>query len=218
MKNIRILLVDDQSLFREALRTLLSLQPDFDIVAEAADGEQATAEAATHQPDVVLMDLRMPVLGGVAATRRITATGTATRVIVLTTFDEDAYVEAALRAGVSGFLLKVAPPERLIDAVRTVAKGGGLLDPSVTLRVIETFSATAPLRDQNVAALTGLTEREKDVLRLIARGMSNAEICAALFISLATVKTHVSRVIAKLGVESRTQVAALVLRNDPEHG
>ena len=202
---IRVVVADDEAMVRAGLRMLLDFQPDIEVVGEASDGAEAVDVVLACEPDVVLIDIRMPRVDGIAAAGRIVAERPATKVIVLTTFDEDAYVEAALRLGVSGFLLKVAPPERLIDAVRTVAQGGGLLDPTVTLRVIETFSATAPLRDQSVAALTGLTEREKDVLRLIARGMSNAEIAAELYLGEATVKTHVSSVLAKLGLRDRVQ-------------
>jgi DNA-binding NarL/FixJ family response regulator len=161
--------------------------------------------AEETRPDVVLLDIRMPGVDGLEGARRVLAAVPETRVVMLTTFDEDAYVEAALRAGVSGFLLKVAPPERLIDAVRTVASGGGLLDPTVTLRVIESFANTSPLRTQPAAELAALTEREKDVLRLIAKGMSNAEIAAQLYVGEATVKTHVSGVLTKLGLRDRVQ-------------
>ena len=202
---IRVVLVDDEAMVRVGLRMVLTAEPDLEVVGEAEDGGAAEAVVRETRPDVVLMDVRMPRVDGIEGARRVLAATPEVKVVVLTTFDEDAYVEAALRLGVSGFLLKVAPPERLIDAVRTVARGGGLLDPSVTLRVIETFSATAPLRDRSVAALTGLTEREKDVLRLVARGMSNAEIAAELYLGEATVKTHVSNVLAKLGLRDRVQ-------------
>ena len=202
---IRVVLVDDEAMVRVGLRMVLSAEPDIEVVGEAADGAAAVGVVATTQPDVVLMDIRMPEVDGIEGARRVLASSPDVKVVVLTTFDEDAYVEAALRSGVSGFLLKVAPPERLIDAVRTVARGGGLLDPSVTLRVIETFRAAPPVRAESASRLAALTEREKDVLRLMARGMSNAEIAAELYLGEATVKTHVSGVLAKLGLRDRVQ-------------
>lgn len=211
MKNIRILLVDDQSLFREALRTLLSLQPDFDIVAEAADGEQATAEAATHQPDVVLMDLRMPVLGGVAATRRITATGTATRIIVLTTFDEDEEVFEALRAGAIGYLLKASSADKLCGAIRAAAQGSSVLEPSIAIRLmagVDRGTAPATRHAATAAALADpLSARELEVLRFLTHGCSNKEIGNHLRISEGTVKNHMTNVLGKLGALDRTQAA-----------
>jgi DNA-binding NarL/FixJ family response regulator len=202
---VRVVLVDDEAMVRVGLRMVLTAEPDLEVVGEAADGASAEQVAAETKPDVVLMDIRMPGVDGLEGARRVLAAVPETRVVMLTTFDEDAYVEAALRAGVSGFLLKVAPPERLIDAVRTVASGGGLLDPTVTLRVIESFASTSPLRTQPAAELAALTEREKDVLRLIAKGMSNAEIAAQLYVGEATVKTHVSGVLTKLGLRDRVQ-------------
>jgi DNA-binding NarL/FixJ family response regulator len=202
---VRVVLVDDEAMVRVGLRMVFTAEPDLDVVGEAADGAAAEQVAAETKPDVVLMDIRMPGVDGLEGARRVLAAVPETRVVMLTTFDEDAYVEAALRAGVSGFLLKVAPPERLIDAVRTVASGGGLLDPTVTLRVIESFASTSPLRTQPAAELAALTEREKDVLRLIAKGMSNAEIAAQLYVGEATVKTHVSGVLTKLGLRDRVQ-------------
>jgi DNA-binding NarL/FixJ family response regulator len=203
--SIRVVLVDDEAMVRVGLRMVLTAEPDIEVVGEAADGAAAETVVLGTRPDVVLMDVRMPQVDGIEGARRVLAASPEVKVLVLTTFDEDAYVEAALRLGVSGFLLKVAPPERLIDAVRTVARGGGLLDPTVTLRVIESFSATAPLRAGSTTALAALTEREKDVLRLIAKGMSNAEIAAELYLGEATVKTHVSGVLAKLGLRDRVQ-------------
>jgi DNA-binding NarL/FixJ family response regulator len=202
---IRVLLVDDEAMVRVGLRMVLSAEPDVEVVGEAADGAAAETLARQLRPDLVLMDVRMPGVDGLEGARRVLAAVPTTRVVMLTTFDEDAYVEAALRAGVSGFLLKVAPPERLIDAVRTVAGGGGLLDPAVTLRVIGSFAAAPASRARPASALEGLTEREKDVLRLIARGMSNAEIAGELFLGEATVKTHVSGVLSKLGLRDRVQ-------------
>ena len=202
---IRVVLVDDEAMVRVGLRMVLTAEPDIEVVGEAQDGAAAETVVAETRPDVVLMDIRMPNVDGVEGARRVLARVPETKVVVLTTFDEDAYVEAALRAGVSGFLLKVAPPERLIDAVRTVAQGGGLLDPTVTLRVIESFSAAAPGRPVGQERLAALTEREKDVLRLLATGRSNAEIAAELYLDEATVKTHVSGVLAKLGLRDRVQ-------------
>jgi DNA-binding NarL/FixJ family response regulator len=202
---IRVALVDDEAMVRVGLRMVLSAEPDLEVVGEAADGGAAVDMVAETSPDVVLMDVRMPGVDGIEGARRVLAATPDVKVVVLTTFDEDEYVEAALRAGVSGFLLKVAPPERLVDAVRTVASGGGLLDPSVTVRVIESFATVAPARVQRSARLDSLTERERDVLRLIGRGMSNAEIAAELYLGETTVKTHVSNVLAKLGVRDRVQ-------------
>ncbi|RYU09347.1 response regulator [Nocardioides iriomotensis] len=202
---IRVALVDDEAMVRVGLRMVLSAEPDLEVVGEAADGGAAVAMVAETSPDVVLMDVRMPGVDGIEGARRVLAAAPEVKVVVLTTFDEDEYVEAALRAGVSGFLLKVAPPERLVDAVRMVASGGGLLDPSVTVRVIESFATAAPARVPRSARLDSLTERERDVLRLIGRGLSNAEIAAELYLGETTVKTHVSNVLAKLGVRDRVQ-------------
>jgi DNA-binding NarL/FixJ family response regulator len=202
---IRVLLVDDEAMVRVGLRMVLSAEPDIEVVGEAADGEQADRAALELEPDVVLMDVRMPHVDGIEGARRVMAARPASKVVVLTTFGEDEYVESALRAGVSGFLLKVSPPEQLIAAVRTVAGGGGLLDPSVTLRVIEQFAGAPTARTDRSATLDGLTERERDVLSRIARGMSNAEIAADLYLGEATVKTHVSNVLLKLGLRDRVQ-------------
>ncbi|MQA33917.1 response regulator [Modestobacter roseus] len=205
---IRVVLVDDQAMVRTGLRMVLAAEPDVEVVGEAADGAEGLRVVTALRPDVVLLDVRMPGVDGLEAARRIISAGLPTRVVVLTTFDEDEYVSAALRAGVSGFLLKVAPPEDLVAAVRTVADGGGLLDPAVTLRVIESF-ATAPAPDPvRAAALAQLTERETDVLALVAAGLSNAEIAGRLYLGEATVKTHVSRVLLKLGLRDRVQAVA----------
>jgi DNA-binding NarL/FixJ family response regulator len=205
---IRVVLVDDQAMVRTGLRMVLAAEPDIDVVGEAADGAAGVRVVTEQQPDVVLLDVRMPGMDGLEAARRILAAELPTRVVVLTTFDEDEYVAAALRAGVSGFLLKVAPPEDLVTAVRTVAAGQGLLDPAVTLRVIRTY-ASAPAPDPaRAAALGELTERETDVLALVAAGLSNAEIAARLYLGEATVKTHVSRVLLKLGLRDRVQAVA----------
>jgi DNA-binding NarL/FixJ family response regulator len=202
---IRVALVDDEAMVRVGLRMVLSAEPDIEVVGEASDGEAAVALAEQTRPDVVLMDVRMPRVDGLEGSRRVLAAVPETRVVVLTTFDEDAFVEGALRAGVSGFLLKVAPPERLVDAVRTVAAGGALLDPTVTVRVIEAFATAAPRPLRRGAELESLSQREKDVLRLIATGRSNAEIAAELYLGETTVKTHVSSLLAKLGLRDRVQ-------------
>lgn len=207
---IRVLLADDQSMVRAGLRMLLADEPDIEVVAEAGNGREAVAAAALHHPDVVLMDIRMPELDGLEATRRILSADPSARVLVLTTFDLDEYVYDALCAGASGFVLKDDPPEQLIAAVRTIAQGEALLSPAVTRRVIERFTRLphhAPPQ-----ALTDLTDRELDVLRLITRGLSNAEIGRELFISETTVKTHVTRVLQKLGVRDRAQAIVLAYR------
>jgi DNA-binding NarL/FixJ family response regulator len=206
--SIRVVLVDDQAMVRTGLRMVLAAEPDIEVVGEAADGAAGVRVVTETVPDVVLLDVRMPGMDGLEAARRIIAADLPTKVVVLTTFDEDEYVAAALRAGVSGFLLKVAPPEDLVVAVRTVAAGQGLLDPAVTLRVIESFAA-APTPDPTRArALAQLTERETDVLALVAAGLTNAEIAARLYLGEATVKTHVSRVLLKLGLRDRVQAVA----------
>jgi DNA-binding NarL/FixJ family response regulator len=205
---IRVVLVDDQSMIRTGLRMVLAAEPDIEVVGEAADGAEGVAVVTRLQPDVVLLDVRMPGMDGLEAARRIVAGQLPTRVVVLTTFDEDEYVAAALRAGVSGFLLKVAPPEDLVAAVRTVASGQGLLDPAVTLRVIESFAAAPAVDAAAQGRLAELTERETDVLSLVAAGLSNAEIAARLYLGEATVKTHVSRLLLKLGLRDRVQAVA----------
>jgi DNA-binding NarL/FixJ family response regulator len=205
---VRVVLVDDQAMVRTGLRMVLAAEPDLEVVGEAADGEAGVRAVTALRPDVVLMDVRMPGMDGLEAARRIIAADLPTRVVVLTTFDEDEYVAAALRAGVSGFLLKVAPPEDLVDAVRTVAAGQGLLDPAVTLRVIRSFAAAPAPDPRRAQALATLTERETDVLALVAAGLSNAEIAGRLYLGEATVKTHVSRVLLKLGLRDRVQAVA----------
>jgi DNA-binding NarL/FixJ family response regulator len=201
---VRVVLVDDEAMVRVGLRMVLTSEPDIEVVGEAQDGGEAVDVVGATAPDVVLMDVRMPRVDGLEGSRRVLEAHPGVRVIVLTTFDEDEYVETALRHGVSGFLLKVAPPERLVEAVRTVAGGGGLLDPAVTVRVIESFAAS-PARTARADVLDRLTERERDVLRLIGRGLSNAEIAAELYLGETTVKTHVSNVLAKLGLRDRVQ-------------
>lgn len=209
---IRLLLVDDQSLFREALRTLLSLQPDFDIVGEAAHGEQAVALAQKFSPDVVLMDLRMPVMNGVDATRRIAAASAGTakpvRVIVLTTFEEDAEVFAALRAGAVGYLLKASPADKLCGAIRAAAQGASVLEPSVAAKLMAGLDrAAAPAPPAPATLPDPLSARELEVLRFLAAGCSNKEIGSRLGISEGTVKNHMTHVLAKLGALDRTQAA-----------
>ncbi len=205
---IRLLLVDDQALVRAGLRLILESDEDADIVVagEAGDGREAVTLAASLRPDVILMDVQMPVMDGIAATRQIVETSgdRAARILVLTTFEQDDYIFAALRAGASGFLLKNAPPEDLIEAVRIVAGGESLLAPSVTRRIIAEFVRQPTPMSQPVATQR-LTEWEMETLRLLARGLSNAEIARDLFVSEATVKSHVSGVLAKLGLRDRAQ-------------
>ncbi len=205
---IRLLLADDQELVRTGFRLILNAEPDMVVAGEAADGSQAVDEAARLRPDVILMDVRMPGVDGIEATRRLGRIAPEPpRVIMLTTFDLDQYVYDALRAGASGFLLKDAPAAQLVEAIRVVAAGDALLAPAITRRMIAEF-ARRPL-PQDEPALEQLTSREREVLTLIARGRSNAEIGAELFISDATVKTHVKRVLAKLGLRDRVQAVVL---------
>jgi DNA-binding NarL/FixJ family response regulator len=199
---IRVLIADDQRLVRSGLRMILRAEPGIEVVGEAADGLEAVAAVADAQPDVVLMDVRMPNLDGIEATRRILERGdTAPRVLVLTTFDADEYVFGALRAGASGFLLKDAPEEQLVAAIRVAADGGALFSPAATRKLIERFAGHA----EPPAGIDELTDREREVLTLIARGLSNAEIAAELVVSEHTVKTHVARVLQKLDLRDRTQ-------------
>jgi DNA-binding NarL/FixJ family response regulator len=209
MKKVRLLLVDDQALFREALRTLLSLQPDFEIVAEAAHGEQALALAATHRPDVILMDLRMPVMNGIEATRRLVAARPDAHVIVLTTFEEDAEVFEALRAGALGYLLKACSAEKLCDAVRAAARGTSVFEPTVAAKVMSELERLSAREDRRPAPplIEPLSAREREVLQLLAAGCSNKEIGARLRIAEGTVKNHMTNVLGKLGVLDRTQAA-----------
>jgi DNA-binding NarL/FixJ family response regulator len=202
---IRVLLADDQALVRGGFRAILDAEPDIEVVAEAGDGAEVLELAARHGIDVVLMDIRMPRLDGIEATRRLLAERRSppTRVLVLTTFDLDDYVYEALRAGASGFLLKEVLPEQLAPAVRVVAAGEALLAPSVTRRLIEQFARRPVANRQSRAPLQELTKRELDVLRLLARGMSNAEIAEELIVGEATVKTHVAHVLAKLNLRDR---------------
>lgn len=198
---IRVLVADDQALLRGSFRVLVDSEPDLMVVGEAGTGAEAVSIAMEERPDVVLMDVRMPEMDGIEATRRI---GTASRVLIVTMFDLDAYVYDALRAGASGFLLKDTPPADLLAAVRVVARGEALLAPTVTRRLIEEF-ARIPVTP-TIRGLDGVTEREREVLTLIARGLSNAEISAHLQLSSATVKTHISRLLAKLDARDRAQL------------
>jgi len=205
----RILIVDDQSLVRAGFRLILESQPDFEVVGEGADGEEAVGLTRRLHPDVVLMDIRMPRLDGLEATRRILEKGaTSCRIVMLTTFDLDEYVYAALRAGACGFLLKDVTPEQLIASVRLVSTGDALLAPSITRRLIERY-ATRDAPSGLTPDLSSLTEREVDVLRLMARGLGNQEIAEKLFVSEATVKTHVAHIFGKLQVETRVQAVVV---------
>ena len=202
---IRVLIADDQAMVREGFGALLAAQPDLLVVGSAPDGAAAIAAARRLDPDVVLMDVRMPVMDGLEATRRLLTPGASARVLILTTFDLDDYVYEALRAGASGFLLKDAPAADLVHAVRVVAAGEALLAPSVTRRLIAEFAARPRSRPPRPTAAHGLTPRETDVLRLIARGRSNQEIAAELVVAEQTVKTHVGRILAKLTLRDRAQ-------------
>jgi DNA-binding NarL/FixJ family response regulator len=203
--SIRVLICDDQALVRAGFRAILEAQPDIEVAGEAENGAEAIGLANRRAPDVILMDIRMPVLDGVEATRRLVAGGSPARILVLTTFDLDEYVHAAIRAGASGFLLKDVTPAKLLEAIRIVAAGDALLAPSVTRRLLERFATTLPQRDHSSEALAALTTRETEVLRLLAGGLSNAEIAAELVVSEATVKTHISSVLRKLGLRDRVQ-------------
>jgi len=206
---IRVLVVDDQALVRGGFRLILESQPDFEVVGEAENGMQALARARELRPDVVLMDVRMPVMDGLEATRQLLARRDAPRVLMLTTFDLDEYVYDALRAGASGFLLKDVRPEQLADAVRVVAAGETLLAPVITRRLVEQYVRRARPGTTTPAALASLTERELEVLGQIARGRSNAEIAGELYLSEATVKSHVTRVFAKLSLRDRAQAVVV---------
>jgi DNA-binding NarL/FixJ family response regulator len=202
-----VLIVDDQALVRVGLRKILESEPETSVVGEAADGEDAVVQAQRLRPDVVLMDIRMPVLDGIEATRRIVHAQPATRVLILTTFGLDGYVYDALRAGASGFMLKDAPPEEIAAAVRIVASGDALLAPAVTRAVVEEFARQRPAAPPPPPrAVEDLTPREREVLDLVVRGLSNPEICERLVITEATAKTHVARILQKLGLRDRVQV------------
>jgi DNA-binding NarL/FixJ family response regulator len=202
--SVRVLIADDQELVRTGFRMILKAEPDIDVVGEAADGAEAVELARRLRADVVLMDIRMPVVDGLEATRRLLAASGDTRVLILTTFDLNEYVYEALRAGASGFLLKDAPAAQLVTAVRVVASGEALLAPSITRRLIAEFARRPPL-DDKPERMQDLTARELEVLRLVARGLSNAEIANELFVSDATVKTHVARILMKLDLRDRVQ-------------
>jgi len=207
----RVLVVDDQALLRTAFSSLIDAEDDLEVVGEAADGRQAVELAADLGPDVVVMDVRMPVTDGIQATRQIMSERTefVPRVLILTTFDLDEYVFEALRAGASGFVLKSRPLEELLAAIRTVAAGEALLAPSVTRRLIAHFTEADRVPKKTPRGLAELTEREREVLSLVARGLSNAELAETLHVSLPTAKTHVSRILAKLGARDRTQLVVL---------
>ena len=212
LRPLRVIIADDQALVRTGLRLILEAQEDIRVVAEAADGDAAIRLVGRYAPDVVLMDVRMPGLDGLEATRRLLEgrdAATAPRVIVLTTFDLDDYVYAALRSGASGFLLKDTSPEQLVAAVRTVAVGDALLAPAITRRLVERYARPSPAPAGDTAALASLTAREREVFGLLARGMSNAEIADALIVGEATVKSHVAAILSKLELRNRAQAVVL---------
>jgi DNA-binding NarL/FixJ family response regulator len=206
---VRVVIADDQGMVRSGFTTLLNSEPDIEVVGEAVNGQEAVTRATQLRPDVILMDVRMPVMDGLQATRQITAMDDGPRVLVLTTFDLDDYVYQALRWGASGFLLKDASARELAEAVRVVAAGDGLLSPSVTRRLIAEFARMGAPRGPSRKTLQNLTERETEVLALVARGLSNAEIAVRLVVAEQTVKTHVSRILMKLGLRDRTQAVVL---------
>jgi DNA-binding NarL/FixJ family response regulator len=207
---IRVAIVDDQALMRDGFRMILDAQPDIDVVGDAENGQTGVELCRRTRPDVVLMDIRMPVMDGIEATRLIsTSEDRTTRVLVLTTFDLDEYVFAAMRSGASGYLLKDTPAKDLVAAVRVIAQGDALLSPSVTKRLIEEFARRPEPGTASVALPADLTEREREALELLAHGLSNREIAAAMYIGEATAKTHVSRLLTKLGVRDRVQAVVL---------
>lgn len=206
---ISVVIADDQGMVRSGFSVLLNAQPDIEVIAEAVNGKEAVEQAAGLRPDVILMDVRMPVLDGLQATRQITAMPDPPKILVLTTFDLDDYVYEALRAGASGFLLKDASAHELAEAVRLIAAGDALLAPGITRRLIAEFARLGAPRGPSRKQLEGLTERESEVLALVARGMSNGEIAAHLVVAEQTVKTHVSRILMKLGLRDRTQAVVL---------
>jgi DNA-binding NarL/FixJ family response regulator len=224
---VRIVLADDQALLRKGFRMILEAEDDIEIVGEAADGADAVRLVELYTPDVVLMDVRMPVLDGIEATRAITAAvpGDGTRVLILTTFDLDEYAFSALRAGASGFLLKDVPPAELVSAIRTVARGDAVVSPRITRRLLEEYAETLPDLSEGAggpsspgagpenAALAQLTEREREVLLAVADGLSNAEIAGRLYVSEATVKSHVGRLLAKLGLRDRVQAVVFAFQS-----
>jgi DNA-binding NarL/FixJ family response regulator len=216
--SIRVVLADDQGLLRKGFRMILEAEDDLEVIGEAADGLAAVRLVELYAPDVVLMDVRMPSLDGIEATRSITTSGSLSRILILTTFDLDEYAFSALRAGASGFLLKDVPPHELTQAIRTVARGDAVVSPRVTKRLLEEYadqlpdlSLSAP-GDAVPSALSALTEREREVLMAVADGLSNAEIAERLFVSEATVKSHVGRVLAKLGLRDRVQAVVMAFQ------
>ena len=215
--SISVLLADDQPLLRRGFRMILEAETDLIVVAEASDGEEAVELACRHAPDVVLMDIRMPGTDGIEATRCITAADARVRVLVLTTFDLDEYAFGALRAGASGFLLKDVRPAELVAAIRTVAAGDAVVSPRVTRRLLEEYAQVLPLpeaqREQAYPQLSALTEREREVLVAVAQGLSNTEIAASLYVSEATVKSHVGRILAKLGLRDRVQAVVFAFQS-----
>ncbi|MET8751679.1 response regulator transcription factor [Streptomyces sp. NPDC004667] len=206
---IKVLIVDDEALVRTGLRMILQSDPDIEVIAEGSDGNEALAQVRAHHPDVVLMDIRMPHLDGLAATRQLSSRPGAPRVLVLTTFDRDEYVHTALRDGAAGFLFKDTPPRELIAAVHTVAEGNAILAPRVTRNLIDHFTQGSTARSEARRRLAALTPRERDVIAAVAEGMSNAEAARSLHVSEATVKAHVSQIMVKLGVTNRVQIAVL---------
>jgi DNA-binding NarL/FixJ family response regulator len=219
---VRIVLADDQALLRKGFRMILESEEGMEIVGEAANGQDAVRLTGLYNPDVVLMDVRMPVLDGIQATRAITTAGETTRVLILTTFDLDEYAFGALRAGASGFLLKDVPPRELVDAIRTVARGDAVVSPRITRRLLEEYAHQLPDLSGGgdgmgpggeALALAGLTEREHEVLLAVAEGLSNAEIAERLFVSEATVKSHVGRLLAKLGLRDRVQAVVFAFQS-----
>ena len=215
--SIRLVLADDQGLLRKGFRMILEAEADLEIVGEAADGHDAVRLVDLYAPDVVLMDVRMPVMDGIEATRHVVGSGSLTKVLILTTFDLDEYAFSALRAGASGFLLKDVPPAELIAAIRTVARGDAVVSPRITKRLLEEYAHQlpdlgAPAPDASHPALSELTERELEVLLAVADGLSNAEIAGRLFVSEATVKSHVGRLLAKLGLRDRVQAVVFAFQ------
>jgi DNA-binding NarL/FixJ family response regulator len=215
--SLRLLIIDDQALVRAGFRKLLESEPGLQVLGEAADGLEAIELARRLRPDVVLMDIRMPRLDGLEATRRILDLGTGARVLILTTYDLDEYVFEALKAGASGFLLKDSPPDQLMTAIHVIAGGDALLAPSVTRRLIEEFARRPPPRPGRPPELSALTARELEVLSLLARGMSNAEIAAQMVLGETTVKSHVSGVLMKLGLRDRVQAVVLAYESGLIH-
>jgi DNA-binding NarL/FixJ family response regulator len=206
---IKVLVADDEALLRAAFSSLIEAEDDLEVAGAAANGQQAVELAASLAPDVIVMDVRMPVMDGIEATRQITRGQPGSRVLILTTFDLDEYVFEALRAGASGFALKNRPPEELLSGIRTVAAGEALLAPSVTRRLIAHFTDHTTATARTPWGLAELTDREREVLALVARGLSNAELAGALHVTLPTAKTHVSRILTKLGARDRTQLVIL---------